>query len=532
MPMGNIVRGVENSAASLVSASRVICARADLAYAHASLLRVHAKGTIGEALAQSAFLRNKLGEQISGKWTSIAPRTGRQGFDHLFVRKDGNRFKWMVCESKFGSSTLGVTKGGVRQMSWVWIHERAAKLGDAYIKLSERSVTFRKVPWFRSGVKTYDVPLDDGTKVTFWKDKDGKWHFNGTKEQLDKARETAKRMGLDLKSPTCNIRGRKFHIQAEGNDIRITLEDVKSKVGSKDVEAITAKSEIVLKDILGKKISDEELKRAMGEELRKKFPSLSKDEIRELVDEIAERKNNGSLIKEAMSIVGSVALQSALAAGASAAIDAGIQYVFARKLDLQRIALTAAAAAAGTAVGQIASIVFIKTKGGACVVRVLSRTFKLRSASLMRNSLAGGLGAVATSAVTAYGGVWLGKSTWEQAHQEFVVGVLGITGGAFTTNGVTALVAALCKASTETKIVLLSGAAQKNAILYWLGMGAGKSAGGVVLGVIGIVASIAISAAASAVISAYSESEERKYRLLLCEVYSRDGVWDTIARRH
>lgn len=528
-----VVRGIENTSAAFTTAARVICARADIAYAHASLLRVHAKGTLGEIMAERAFLRNKLGEQISGKWTSLTPRTGRQGFDHLFVRKDGNKFKWMVCESKYGTSQLGTTKGGVRQMSWVWMHERAVKLGDAYLKIADRKVTFRKVPWFKSGVKTYDIPLDNGTKATFWRDKNGHWHFDGPKDQLAKAREMAKKMGLDLKSPTCNIRGRKFHITAEGNDLKITLEDIKSGVGSKDIETISTQKEIILKDVLGKNISDEELKKQIAEELRKKFPNLTKAEIKELAEELAEKKTNGSLLKEAMSTFGSIVLQSSMAGGIAAVFDTGIQLILTRKIDLQRVALTAGAATTGAAMGQVASIIFIKTKSGATAVRFMYKAFHLRSASLMRNSLAGGLGAIATSAVTAYGGVWLGHCSWDDANKEFASGAAGTVGGAVVVSGTTGAIATWGTASTGTAISTLSGAAQTKAILAWIGrfVGGGVKAGTFTLGIVGIVAGFAISAAVSATISAISSANDRKYQLLKNRLYSRTGVWDTVARR-
>lgn len=530
--LGSGIGAAENSATAALSAARVIIARADIAYAHAALLRVHAKGNFGEAVAQRYFLRDKLGEAVSGKWTSLTPRVGRQGFDHLFVRQRGGKFIWMVCESKYGSSQLGMTKGGVQQMSWVWIHDRAARLGDAYLKIADRPVTIQKQPWFKGGIRTYEVPLDDGTKVTFWRDKNGKWHFDGPKDKLAQAQAKARKMGADLKSPTCNIRGRKFHITTDGNDVKITLEDLKSSAGSKSVESSKVRGEIVLKDILNKKISDGDLKKAIAEELRKKFPNLKPSEIRELAEEIAEGKTNGSLIKEAMTTAGRIALQSVAAAGIATAMDIALQYVLTQKIDVRRVALTAGATAVGTGVGQLTTIVFIKTKGGANAVRILQRAFKLRSASLMRNSLAGGVGAVATSGILAYGRVWLGRSSWNEAHQEFVSGIAGTAGGALVVTGVTSAVAAWGTAGTGTAIASLSGAAQTNAILAWLGMGGGKFVGGIVLGGIGVVATIVVGFGASFAISKFKESLNRDYIILKGEKFDDLSVWLLIASRN
>lgn len=532
--MGNIARirfTAENSASASTAAARVIFAQADVAYAHALLLRTHAKGNFGEALAQRYFLRNKLDEQISGRWISLTPRVGRQGFDHLFVRQRDGKFIWMVCESKYGLSQLGITKGGVQQMSWVWMHDRATKLGDAYLMLAGKTVTFQKQPWFKNGIRSYEVPLNDGTKVAFWRDQDGKWHFDGPKGKFAEAQDKARRMGADLKSPTCNIRGRKFHITAEGKDVRITLEDLKSSAGSTTVESSTIRGDIILKDILGKHISDEDLKKAIADELRKKFPNLTNSEVKDLVEEIASDKTNESLLKDAMSTVGRISLQSAAAAGIVGVLDAALQFAFTRKVDLRRVSVTAGAAATGTVLGQLTSVVLVRTRGGACAVRVLQRTLKLRSGSLMRNSLAGGAAAVVTSAISAYGGVWVGRNSWDEAHLEFVSGVTAATGGALVVSGVTSAVAAWGTAGTGTAIATLSGAAQTNAILAWLGMGGGKAVGGAVLGGVYVVACIAIGMGISFAIGKYKNSRYRGYLILKGDRYSSPKVWEIVSRR-
>lgn len=521
-----------NAVASLTTAARVISARADVAYAFASLVRTHAKGNLGEAYAQRYFIRNKLGETVSGKWTSLTPRTGRQGFDHLFVRRSGNKFLWMVCESKYDKSTLGVLKDGTQQMSWKWIHDRAAKLGDQYIAISKCNVMPRKLPWLKNGIKTFDVPLEDGSKVTFWKGKDGKWRYDGPKNKLAVAQETAGKMGLDLKSDMCNIRGRKFHITPSGNDVKITLYDLESSKGSVKIDGVKVRGELTLKGILDKHLSDEELKKMIAEELHKKFPNLTSREIKELTEEIAERKTNGSLLKEAMATTGTIALQSLAAAGIASVFDSAIQFALTKKIDLRRVAVTAGAAATGTVAGQVTSIILIKTKGGASMVRYVSRIAKLRNASLMRNSIAGGVGAVLTSAVTAYGSAWLGQSTWKEANQEFITGVGGIVGGGMTVTGATSLIVVFGHASTGTAISALSGAAQVNAILAWAGrlIGCGKAAGRVLLGGVGIVATIVIGWGISYAFKKHGEAEARELVLLKGKLYD-DQTWDVVATR-
>lgn len=528
--MADIVyaRGASNVAASMVAAAGVIHSRADLAYAFASLVRTHAKGNLGEVFAEQAFLKDKLGEVISGRWVNLTPRVGRQGFDHLFVRMQRNgKFKWMVCESKYGSSQLGATKDGM-QMSGAWIRARARRLGDAYIKLADQPITYAKQPWMKSGIRSYDVPLANGGKATFWKDKAG-WHYDGPIDQLKQAQETARKMGADLQSAGCNIRGRRFHIEAQGNDIKITLDDLKSVGESPSIGGIQHKAEIVLKDVLDKKISNEDLKKAIAEELKKRF-KLTDSEAQELAADIAERKTNGSLLREAMSTVGHVAVASAAAGVISGVVDVGVQYALTRKVDFRRTIFVSMGAGTGTAVGQSVSVVLIRTNAGRSMVRMISRSFRLRGGVVVRNSIAGGVGAVTTSIVTSYAGVLWGGKPLEDANRECLSGIGGTAGGTVGTFGVTSVVTLFGHAGTGTALSSLSGAAYNNALLAWFGMGGGKVVGGAVLGVVGVVIGCATSAAITYGFEKLDEVRRIEYFKLKTKVFANGHAWDDIAR--
>ena len=525
---------------SLATVAGVIAARADLSFARHTLLIRHACGSFGEAIAQRAFLHSKLSETARGGWISIAPRSGRQGFDHLFLRMEKGRFKWIVGESKFGSSQLGKTDGKtVTQMSWVWIRKRALKLGDAYLainKLDATSISRKRLPFIKTGVRTLDVPLEDGTKATFWKDSNG-WHYDGPAEKIKEAQEMAARMGADLKSPSCNIRERLFRIEAipGTRDVKVTIEELSSSKGSSSIDGRGTVKEIVIKDILGKRITDPELKDELAKKFRKEFPGLSDGEIREMVEEFCDRYKNGSLIKSSLSFIGEVALQSLAAGAVAGAFDVGVQLLFTRKVNWSQTGLAIGGTAAGAGVGQAMSVVFIKTKSGAQAVRVLSRMFGVRSASFMRNALSGNIGAVLTQAVVCYGSAWLGNGDWKSANRSMVAGLAGTFGGTAVGAGVLGTVMTFGTASTGTAISTLSGAAATNAAYAILGGGTIASGGGgaamgaIVLGGIVVVAAVAISGIVAFAFARYDKIQDENYLKLRLAKYSMDGVWEIVA---
>lgn len=533
-------RPLSSTSVGLVTASRIIAARADLSFARHTLLIKHASGSFGEAMAQRMFLKTNFASEASGGWISLAPRSGRQGFDHLFLRIENGKFKWMVGESKFGTSQLGKTDGNtVTQMSWTWIRKRAEKLGDAYLSikaLDSSTLSQRKIPFIKTGIRSLDVPLKDGTKVTFWKDSKG-WHFDGPADRIKEAQEMAARMGADLKSATCNIRERLFRIEAipGTKDVKITIEDLTSASGSRTIDGRTKVKELILKDILGKKIVDKDLRDELAKRFRHEFPGLSDGEIREMVDEFCDKYKNGALVQSAMPLIGEIALKSLASGAIAGAIDIGIQLLVARKVDFRQSGLVAAGAAAGTGVGQSLSIVFVKTKSGAQAVRVISRAFGLRSTSFIRNAFTGNIGAVVAQAVMSYGGVWFGHSDWKTANRSMIAGVAGTLGGTGVGAGVLGAVMTFGTASTGTAISTLSGAAATNAAYAILGGGTIASGGGgaalgaVVLGGVVVISAVAITGLVTMAFHWYDKSQDEGCLKLRLQNYFKSGTWERVA---
>lgn len=533
-------RPLSSTSVGLITASRIIAARADLSFARRTLLIKHASGSFGEAMAQRMFLKTNFASETSGSWISLAPRSGRQGFDHLFLRIENGKFKWMVGESKFGTSQLGKTDGNtVTQMSWTWIRKRAGKLGDAYLAiktLDSSSLSSRKIPFIKTGIRSLDVPLKDGSKVTFWKDSKG-WHFDGPADRIKEAQDMAAKMGADLKSATCNIRERLFRIETipDTKDVKITIEDLASASGSRTIDGRTKVKEFILKDILGKKIVDKDLRDELAKRFRHEFPGLSDGEIREMVDEFCDKYKNGVLIQAAMPLFGEIALKSLNSGVIAGAFDASIQFLFTHKIDLAQLGLVSAGAAVGAGVGMSLSIVFVKTKGGAQTVRVISRAFGLRSSSFVRNVFAGNIGSLVTQAVMSYGAVLLGRSDLKTANRTMISGVAGTLGASGIGAGVLGTVMTFGTASTGAAISTLSGAAATNAAFAVLGGGTIASGGGgaalgatVLGGIVGISA-VAITFAVSMAFRWYDKSQDEGYLRLRLQNYLKTGTWERVA---
>lgn len=512
------VTAARTTVPSYVTSCATVLARADLAYAQSLITRVHAKGNLGEALARRTFLRAKIEE--GQNWLSLTPRTGRQGLDHLFVRVNPNgSYSFMVGESKYGNSQLGMTQGNVRQMSWRWIHDRANRLGDAYIDLAKRQhVSIRKLPYFKSGLKSYDVILN-GQKVTFWKDSNNNWYFTGSRGQLRQAQIEAARMGHALK--TSEIRARVFRIQKVGDDIVVRIDHAVSDKNSSTVRLIKGKN-IVLKGVLSKHISDSGLKQQLAEELKKKLPGMKESELKELVDDLARRYKNGDLVNGPHSVAKSIAVASLLAGAIAGGADLLLQLLTQPKVNWKRVGVVTAGTVMGAAGGQLVAIGLLKTRTGAVTVRYIARAFHLRSFSLLRNSVAGAAGGVFTTALLSYGAAIFGYGTWKEANRNFVAGTVGIVGGGVATSTTMSLVALLATSGTGTSIASLSGAAATNATLAWLGGGAigikgSVVIGSVVLGAIGVVATVVISGAVMWAFYVHDKKKQRDYLFLLEE---------------
>ena len=525
---------LRHNAAVGATALQTMLARADVAFARNLLRPTYMKGPRGEFLAENFVLNNQLEQDIRGHWIPLTPRSGPQGLDHLFMKtgKNGHLY-WMVGESKYGSSQLGVTVDGARQLSTEWTSKRIRNLGAQYCDLAVNSVELKPLPHV-SPKAQFDVAIGDKT-LSFWKDDDGRWFFNGSLEELRPARDMAAKMGNNLLSVNCNIRVRLFHIDAIGNDLKVTLYHVKPDEVT-TISKMTPSKSFTVPELLGHNISDTELKKEIANAFRKHFPEMSDEELRQEAENIAKRYKNGDLLHAPRPLWQTVISQTAWAAGVAGTLDVAAQLVLTGKIVFGKALLAAGGAALGATSGQIVGIMLLKTAIGRQAVRSLAGFLNLGT-SMTRGALSGMGGGIVAAAFLPYGSWLLGYCDIRQANRQAVAGIGGTLAGSAAGLGVAGLVAHFGTCGTGAAIAGLHGAAATNATLAWLGLGTvanggfGVAGGFCVLGGCVTVAAVAVSSLIALGFSLYDANDRRQYALLLATKYKDNGIWNVVANK-
>ena len=126
------------------------------------------RGDIGEYVAERFLNRNI---QPKRTWVSVAPRLGRQGIDHIYVRirQDGLPSALIVGETKFGNSELGFTKDGI-QMGSRWRAKRLLALGQRYYDMAQAPSVIRKVTMPINARSTLTIYVSKTRAINFWKE--------------------------------------------------------------------------------------------------------------------------------------------------------------------------------------------------------------------------------------------------------------------------------------------------------------------------------------------------------------------------
>ena len=531
-----LMRSGSNSAASMTAGFTTAYVRADVAYARSFLTNKYLKGTIGESFAERFFLNNQLERNIRGNWMSLNPRTGPQGLDHLFMKTGKNgRLYWMVGETKYGTSQLGTTVNGTRQLSNQWTTERIQKLGQQYSQIAAQDVPCKKLPHVPPKAQL-EVPLN-GKKVSFWKDANDNWYFSGSQDELRQARQMAQKMGNSLSSSNRNFRVRLFHVEAVGNDLKITVYDVKPDEVTTIRNMKPLPRSFVAKDILNKHISDGDFQKTIAKALKKNFPDLTDEELREQAKEITKKYKGGEFLRTPRPVWQTVALQSLAATGISAASDLLLQLIFTRRVQVGRTLITSGSTGLGTASGQVISILLLKTKLGTQAVRSISSFLNL-GRSMTGTALSELGGGIVASMLLSYGLYFFGYTDIRQAHRAAIAGASGTLASACVSLGVPALVIQFGTAGTGTAISSLSGAAATNAAMAWLGGGTiasggfGMAGGAIVLGGLAAVALITVPLLVSMGFAFKDKADRFRYLKLLIEKYNdkANDVWDIVAK--
>ena len=437
------------------------------------------KGAFGEQLTAESVLSKVLSD---GKWKSISPRMGPQGIDHIFLKLDPKTNlpkSLMVGESKFGTSRLGDTKDG-KQMGLNWTNKRLHALGKRYLDLANVKAVARmpKYPHYK-----LNITLRNGKEVYFWK-KSSKvsWKFSGDPTDLNEAIKRAKITGNFLiKAAVGEIsyRRRVFHIEPEGNNVKITIKDA-GKVGKRSsLSKLPTERVITLQGVLNEKLNPN-LKGEIIGLLKNHFKNYKISELEELADNLVEDVKQKALLKNYgyMQVAKDFVLPAAATAGIAMALDVGVQLLADGNIDVRKTLLTGGATTTGVLVAQSLKVALRNNVLAGSMASKLGFTFTFFNTCLSSTG-----GAIVTAAIFSYGSYYLGYSDLNTANREMFASAVGIGVGSIATLGTMAAIGTWGTASTGTAIATLSGAAYTNAILAWIGGGSiAAGGGGVALG--------------------------------------------------
>ncbi|MGN0866382.1 MAG: hypothetical protein ACI4SG_01720 [Oligosphaeraceae bacterium] len=522
---------ISSASGAAATAYTSMFSKADVALARSLVSGTTAvKGSLGEAVAGSSYLSKYLAK--SGNWVSISPRVGSNGLDHVFLKidpKDGFPRGLMVGESKFNTSSLGMTKDGI-QLGGKWTTLRLRALGHRYLRLA--NVTQRApLPTIKPA---YDltVVLKNGKTVHFWKSSStDTWKANCLQSELAEARRIAQAYGSYLNAAgegKIVYRSRLFQIMPDGENLTINIKDASNldEVGS--ATRLKTTGQIRLNGVLKKHLSDD-VRQDIKKILKSKLPVLTDKDVdrlsRELtkempVDESLERYGKWDITKK-------ITFNAGIAASLAFAIDAGIQFISSGEVNWGKSALAGGAAFAGAVTSQGINIALLHSQWMAQLSKHLNC-----SALLLNSMTSSAVGGVIFSGLYALGGWYMGYMDSKTAIRSAIAGVGGSLAGLAAGVGTMALVAAYGTASTGTAIATLSGAAATKAILAFLGGGAvsagggGMAVGAAVLGGIATVAAVAVTTSIFFGYQMYDARQETKRITIICDNIDNPDFWE------
>ncbi len=508
---------------ALVSATATVLARADVAFARSRIVDIHYKGAFGENVAGKTFLRNYL--QAEGGWESITPRSGRQGFDHVFIKQgaQGEIKDLMIAESKYNTSILSETKDGI-QMGISWRKPRLVALGNRYLTVAKSAdIRFGKMPLAPNRV--LEVVLKNGKRVYFWSESSkSPWKFTGSVDELPEARNQAFRYGkymVAAGNDQIKYRSRVFRVVPSAQDVTIEIYNADAIVDRKLGKPTAL---IKLKGALGGSgiVSEAEIAAMIKKKLK-----LSDADCREFARQIIKKYGPSSLMSK-FSLSKTLMVNAGMATGAAVAIDTTIQLFSTGELNVAPLGLTAGSVFSGTLVGQGTHIALTQQKPYNVIKRI-SGPLRCGTAATTTafSSLAGGL---TTSALMSYGALLFGWTDITEANRNMIIGTVATGTSVIATTGAMALVGVYGTASTGTAISGLSGAAATNATLAWFGGGSvaagggGVAAGTAVLAAGGAIIAVGVGVAGYYAYKMYDQHEDTKRIAIELDAYRNDSV--------
>lgn len=513
-------------AVAATSSGATVLARADVALARSIISPTAYRGSLGEAVAGTSFLKDSL--RRTGNWQSISPRSGPQGFDHVFIKTTANGIPvdLLVGESKFNSSRLGMTKDGI-QMGVRWTGRRLAALGGRYLAVAaEPSIASAKMPLLPN--RQISVVLPNGQSRFFWKNSaTDTWKFSGRPEELPVARKLAGEYGKILKNAGMghqSFRSRVFNIVPVGNDLKIDIYDAGNVDRITSLTQLKKLSSMTLNNALAKNTLPSGVCEDIAIRLKSKL-ALSDAEARKMAAQIQRRY----FPRELMTSSGwarSVAVNAASAALIPVAIEL-IGMGVTGELQFDRLALAGGSSFAGVAAGQF-------VHGGLLLPTARNALQSISgplccSTSMLSSAIASTVGGGVATALFSYGLYFLGYSDLKNANRNMIVGSSSVVAGTLFSTGVMMGLATWGTASTGTAIASLSGAAATNASLALLG--GSVAVGGTILTLGAILIAGGVAYVGQKLFQMHDEREETQRISAMIEYYSRDSIMEAIVNR-
>ena len=416
------------------------------------------RGDIGESVAERAFFGGpEVAPSKKGSWVSIAPRYGRQGIDHVFIRVDKNGLPndIILAESKYGSSNLGYTKDG-RQMGPNWRMKRLTAIGDRYYRFANSSQSIIRTKNIPIGAKSMDVYFSKTRKVVIWED-GGKWYTNAegiTDKQLRTRASTYGKYFSSAGTGVIRTRNFEFRILEQSNgDYHVKINTIKDYLD--EVQIISTRTVVIPSEFISKGKVDTKV---LMEAIKKKHPSWSDKKIKQEAKDIKRVVSNKDFLnaaeahKQAIKEINHSSLASAGIAGAlsfafqlgSEAWEHGADF---KSYDFKGIPLSTAEGAAVAGVSSYA--------GQRTALHLAGRTiFKKQISARVAGRIGGSVGASIILA-ESFGGCVIGNKNWKDGSIEAGISAASMVAGHYAAAGVSALIAS----SAASGATITAGAA-------------------------------------------------------------------------
>lgn len=471
------------------------------------------RGDVGEAVVDRVILNSTdfAPSASKGSWVSVAPRFGRTGIDLLYLRvnKNGLPNDMIVCEVKYGSSQLGITKNG-QQMGPDWIKNQMSKICKRYMELANSSqpiVRGKKVPVGISN--SLDVYLSKTQKVTLWEE-NGYWHTDADGEVTDvQLRTRSRTYGKFFSSAGAGVvKTRNFLSrvnESPNGDYVVTMSRLSEDGNIRSSYEILVRREFIKKGGVDLKV----LKAAF----KRKYPSWRDERIAYEAKMVGRVVSNKELVNAqnardaALKEIRNSSLASAGIAGAlSFAFQLGAE-AYEHGADFKSYDYTAISIATvkGAAVAGVSSYVGQRT------------ALWLTSSCGFSSSMAKMIGGSASGLIIAagsYGDCLLGNKSWKEGSVEAGIGAASMLAGHYAAAGVSSWLAGSAVAA-GTATAASAGAAGTTAAAGTAGAASAGAVGGG--GFLVAAAPFAAAVAAGAVVAwaGYEWYNHRKGKKLM-----------------